>query len=102
LLNNAGTDFTRLQFGGTSASFPSLKRSGNAIQVRFADDSGYTEIEPSGVRLNGVTRIISGVGSPEGATTAPPGSIFLNTSGGASTTLYVKESGAGNTGWVAK
>ena len=102
LANSAGTDFTRLQFGGTTATFPSLKRSGNAIQVRFADDSGYTEIEPSGVRLNGVTRIISGVGSPEGATTAPPGSIFLNTSGGASTTLYVKESGAGNTGWVAK
>lgn len=40
--------------------------------------------------------------SPEGVLTAPPGSLYTNTVGGASTTLYVKESGTGNTGWVAK
>ena len=44
----------------------------------------------------------SGAGTPEGATTAPVGSLFTRTDGGANTTLYVKESGAGNTGWVAK
>lgn len=33
---------------------------------------------------------------------APVGSLFTRTDGGASTTLYVKESGTGNTGWVAK
>lgn len=44
----------------------------------------------------------SGTGTPEGAVTAPVGSLFTRTDGGASTTLYVKESGAGNTGWVAK
>jgi hypothetical protein len=49
--------------------------------------------------LNG---IYSGTGSPEGVTTAPVGSLFLRRDGGASTTLYVKESGSGNTGWVAK
>jgi hypothetical protein len=43
-----------------------------------------------------------GAGTPEGAVTAPVGSLYTNTSGGANTTLYVKESGAGNTGWVAK
>jgi hypothetical protein len=43
-----------------------------------------------------------GTGTPEGAVTAPVGSLFTRTDGGASTTLYVKESGAGNTGWVAK
>lgn len=43
-----------------------------------------------------------GVGSPEGVVTAPIGSLYSNTSGGASTTLYVKTSGAGNTGWTAK
>lgn len=48
-------------------------------------------------------RIIrSGTGSPEGAITAPPGSIHLRTDGGAGTTFYVKETGVGNTGWVAK
>lgn len=46
--------------------------------------------------------ILSGAGSPEGAQSAMMGSLYLNTSGGASTTLYVKESGASSTGWVAK
>jgi hypothetical protein len=46
--------------------------------------------------------ISSGTGSPEGVLTAPQGSLYTRTDGGANTTLYVKESGAGNTGWVAK
>lgn len=40
--------------------------------------------------------------SPEGVLTAPVGSIAQRRNGGAATTLYVKESGTGNTGWVAK
>ncbi len=44
----------------------------------------------------------SGSGSPEGALTAVVGSLYTRTDGGAGTTLYVKESGSGNTGWVAK
>jgi hypothetical protein len=44
----------------------------------------------------------SGTGAPEGVVTAPIGSLFMRTDGGASTTLYVKESGVSNTGWVAK
>lgn len=47
-------------------------------------------------------RLTAGAGTPEGAVTAPVGSLFLRTDGGANTTLYVKESGAGNTGWIAK
>lgn len=44
-----------------------------------------------------------GTGSPNGAVTGNPGDMYINDSGGASTTLYVKESGVGtNTGWVAK
>lgn len=43
-----------------------------------------------------------GAATPEGAITAPVGAIFLRTDGGAATTLYVKESGTGNTGWVGK
>ncbi len=43
-----------------------------------------------------------GTGSPEGAVTAGIGSLYSNISGGASTTLYVKTSGTGNTGWTAK
>ena len=44
----------------------------------------------------------TGSGTPEGAVTAPVGTLYLRTDGGAATTLYVKESGTGNTGWVAK
>lgn len=51
--------------------------------------------------FNGV-KLFSGTGTPEGAVTAPVGSFFSRTDGGAATTLYVKESGAGNTGWIAK
>lgn len=43
-----------------------------------------------------------GTGSPQGVVTAPVGAIYTRQDGGASTTLYVKESGTGNTGWVAK
>lgn len=43
-----------------------------------------------------------GTGTPEGAVTAPVGSTFRRTDGGAGTTFYVKESGSGNTGWAAK
>lgn len=42
------------------------------------------------------------VGSPNTVVTAPVGSMLTDTSGGAGTTLYVKESGTGNTGWAAK
>lgn len=43
-----------------------------------------------------------GTGSPENAVTAPPGSIYLREDGGANTSLYVKESGVSNTGWIPK
>lgn len=43
-----------------------------------------------------------GSGSPEGVVTAPIGHLYLRSDGGATTTLYVKTSGTGNTGWTAK
>lgn len=43
-----------------------------------------------------------GSGTPEGAVSASVGTLFLRLDGAANTTLYVKESGAGNTGWIAK
>ena len=46
--------------------------------------------------------ILTGAGSPEGAASAPVGSLYLRNDGGANTSLYVKESGTGNTGWAAK
>ena len=46
-------------------------------------------------------KIYVGAGSPEGVITAPICSTFWRNDGGANTILYAKESGAGNTGWVA-
>jgi hypothetical protein len=45
LANNAGTDFGRLQFGGTTSSFPSLKRSSTTLQARLADDSAFAPVQ---------------------------------------------------------
>lgn len=39
---------------------------------------------------------------PNGTISAPPGSLCLRTNGTTGGLLYVKESGIGNTGWVAK
>ncbi len=58
------------------------------------------------MRLRSMTLMLNilytGKGTPEGTVKAPIGSLFLRTDGGAATTLYVKESGTGNVGWVAK
>lgn len=44
-----------------------------------------------------------GTGDPNAAVVGQVGDLYINKSGGASTTLWVKESGNGtNTGWVAK
>lgn len=50
----------------------------------------------------GAVTWLTGSGSPEGVVPADPGSLYTDTGGGAGVTLYVKESGTGNTGWVAK
>lgn len=102
LYNNAATDFNRLQFGGTSSSFPALKRSSAALEVRLADDSAYAAHRALTYGVNNACVIRSGSGSPESAVTGNVCDLYLRTDGGAATTLYVKESGTGNTGWVGK
>lgn len=52
LLNNALGDFTRLNLGGTSASFPALQRNAAALQAELADGSGLAnfilnQLQPS-------------------------------------------------------
>ena len=92
--NFAGGDFGRLQFGGTDASFPAIKRSSATLQAVLANDTGFAPIQSLYIRF--------GAGTPEGSVAAPIGALYSRTDGGASTSLYVKESGTGNTGWVAK
>jgi uncharacterized phosphosugar-binding protein len=44
-------DFNRLQFGGTTSSFPALKRDTTTLQVKLADDSAFTAIAASNLVL---------------------------------------------------
>jgi hypothetical protein len=82
--------------------------SGTAIDLRtnstvaVSIDSAQVVTVSQAKLAVGTCKIYSGSGSPEGALTAGICSMWLRTDGGASTTLYIKESGAGNTGWVAK
>lgn len=45
LLDSAFTNFGKLQFGGATSAFPSIKRSAALLQCRLADDSAYCDIE---------------------------------------------------------
>lgn len=90
---------------GTAGQFQVVE-SVQGVSGSWVGNGGYVaprvEVASSGrTILNGIP-IITGTGTPEGSVTAPVGSLFLRTNGGAGTTLYVKESGTGNTGWVAK
>lgn len=69
LWNSAQTDFTRLQFGGSTSSFPALKRSSANLEVKLADDSAYSRLAASGVNLQGVT-IANLPGTPAAGMTA--------------------------------
>lgn len=62
----------------------------------LATNNALTQVMVNGARL------LSGTGAPENAIAAPVGSVYLRTDGSAGTSFYVKESGTGNTGWVAK
>lgn len=73
------------------------------VLFRNSGNTAYVPVQAESVYLaSGNITISTGTGTPESSVTAPVGSLYLRTDGGASTTLYVKESGAGDTGWVAK
>lgn len=55
LTNNAATDFGRLQFGGTTSSFPAIKRSSATLAVRLADDSADADLQLRATQHNGIT-----------------------------------------------
>jgi hypothetical protein len=53
LLNNAGTSFTRLCFGGNTSAFPALSRAGADLHVKVADDSAFANLEARNVTGRG-------------------------------------------------
>ena len=87
---------------GVIQGLSSLKFAYNSSSSIAAGIITVEFLQGGGIRLNENSVIHEGAGSPESIVTAPPGSMYLNRSGGAGTTLYIKESGTGNTGWIAK
>jgi hypothetical protein len=81
LTDTAETSFDRLQFGGTSSSFPSIKRSGTGLALRLADDSGNAQLTLGGP--NDTTALTVNAGSVTGSGTTPAVILSgtLNTSG---------------------
>jgi hypothetical protein len=80
LTNNAGTDFGRIQFGGTTSSFPSLKRNAAAIDARLADDSDYCQINVRKVTMTPAAND-SGLSMTGGSVTGSGTSKFFNLTG---------------------
>lgn len=52
LTNNAGSDFGRIQLGGTTSSFPSIKRVLATVAFRLADDSADASITAAGATFS--------------------------------------------------
>ena len=87
----------------------------------FGSDTNFYRLSPGVIRTDGALNVgirvdalqgfrhggpslpswTSGAGSPEGVVTAPVGSMWSRTDGGTGTAVYRKETGTGNTGWVA-
>ena len=75
----------------------------NNTIAQISRPSGAAWFKELHIGSAGGPRILTGAGNPNGSVTGSPGDLYTNTSGGAGTTLYVKESGANtNTGWVGK
>ena len=105
-----------IQTGGTNGFSLFNGQSSNAEMISFDTQHGLLNLLSStgvarlynGAELNfyqsgSNTRFLAGSGSPQGVQIANPGSMYLNTNGGTSNTLWVKETGVGtNTGWAAK
>lgn len=81
---------------------PLIGKFNSTEKFRFLTTGMFNPIAGGGVTFTEGPIIRAGSGSPEGVVTAPVGSLYLRSDGGDGTSMYVKESGTGNTGWVGK
>lgn len=120
-----GLGLSRYSFVGTNQSIVDLNNvaltnmAGALFEFVNMDGSNFlitkTALTPTNSRswwlhTNGTVQVplanpyqwhFHGTGTPEGSVSAPVGALYSRLDGGAGTTLYVKESGTGNTGWRA-
>lgn len=118
--NNNNVLYRCANVGGTMANQPThtsgTVTAGDGIAWRFVGAGqviNHLDISQNDLTLHSTLMIdavdgsaafkdLGGSGSPEGVVTAPKGSTYRRFDGGAGTCFYVKESGTGATGWVAK
>lgn len=106
--NTAGQDWRLGLYGDSDIQLVNVTGSKNLMRWSTGGDvtvnTGNIVIGTSGKGINfgSGPKWTTGSGSPEGVVTAVVGSLYTRTDGGLLSTLYVKESGSGNTGWVAK
>lgn len=98
-------NFAALTTGGAAKGLIGLDTS-NRVRIGeggigVAAYTNCTSFSFGGAAQSG-NSLFRGAGTPEGSVTGVPGDLYVSTNGGANTTLYVKESGTGNTGWIAK
>lgn len=75
---------------------------GSAFKSNLFSISPTGAVQGASFAMNAGPKLLSAAGSPEGVVTAVVGSIYMRTNGAAGSSMYVKETGGGNTGWVAK
>lgn len=85
--NNANSDFTSFKLGGTTSSFPSIKRNSTAINIRLADDSADAPLTAGATTIGGGTaigKVMSATATLDfGSTAAGAGSDLIITVTGA-------------------
>ena len=104
---SGAASYGAVEFGDTNASQRGSVRYDHATNALYFRVAGFEKVRmpaSGGLQLGGTSgpSWTSGTGTPEGSKSAPVGSMYSRTDGGAGTSFYVKESGTGNTGWVAK
>lgn len=93
-----GTSSSEIRFDGAISSYPVVVGNDNLSQVGQFSANAVAMV----IGGNKALPMLLCTGDPEGQVTAPVGATCVRTDGGAGTTWNVKESGSGNTGWVAK
>ena len=103
MTDSAGTDFSRLQFGGTTSSFVAAKRVGTALYLRLADDSAAGGLGFASLAVSGTAPTIASGGCTSPAVTWNNGTAtFLVTIGTscAGVKTFVLTMPAATTGWA--
>lgn len=99
MFNDDGAGIFKIRSQGLPQAMPLALESSGFLRLQSHEFQPVIQVGSG----TGVYRITSGTGSPEGVIQGSPPDLYLNASGGAGTTLYVKESGTNTTtGWVGK